>query len=899
MLCNPTWNNADITWAELDVTWAELDVCPSGIDSLPARLRIVTPSFDRCPGRINITPYENLFASIEIPYGSNVSGSVSVYRGITGLINIVPYDDLEASVNVLSGDQQVNGKITILQQSCSGETCNPIWDDMDYTWDELDTSWEDLCAEAAQGDCPGDLWGSITVEEIGDNLPATIDIMNEVLKAKVGIQAGDQLLKSSIYVHSHSARSLFGSIDVNVSNQTIGGYIDLAANGTNDVVSTIDTVANRPLTPVNITAYVMPSGYPPLPSGWVDPSGLPVAPSGAVIVPSGVWQNEEEFLFIWDEPDWGYDSTSGTYYVAWNNDPSHAVTKGDIHVITRYFGTTWYDEGDLYFHVKPKNSHGWLGPQSTYNIKINRLPYAPEPPFLVDDSVNPTIHNVTPEFSWGNAEDPDQLDPMEYHVLVATDVLFNDIVKDWNDITEPGNSDRTAYTPNYSDRFTETGQYFWKVRATDGRQYGPWSPINSFIIETVNEDFGAVINVCNREVDRLGAEIDIVGHEELNGNVNIFVEASGNINGSITVDKQFDAEIYGRLSIVSRVELGVSIDIIPYDDLRGSVGIFDTYRTNDLSALVEINEYSDYEVGATIETNKGSSNDFPCEIRLISNEDKRASIVVYDTDNYSFIDDFRTDFGGKVTIVKSGNSDFNASLDVNSTTPGPVTVVCNVEEATWQTNNNIVFTWYQVSSPFFELDGYYTQLDRVSDTVANDSFQRTVGLTRSFDLEDYSGAGVYYFHIAAKSEIGEWGPTTHYEVRYNHKPSSPTVPMTVNDLDCYTEIPNITSTEDVVFEWGQSYDEDTLDPLEYMLQIATQEDFGFDINGNSTILYVLDGIDFYRHTVDSSVFTERCRYYWRVKTFDGHQYSDDWGPTGRFFINTPPTAPRDLRVYGA
>jgi hypothetical protein len=84
--------------------------------------------------------------------------------------------------------------------------------------------------------------------------------------------------------------------------------------------------------------------------------------------------------------------------------------------------------------------------------------------------------------------------------------------------------------------------------------------------------------------------------------------------------------------------------------------------------------------------------------------------------------------------------------------------------------------------------------------------------------------------------------------------------------------------------------------IKYNIQIATREDFKNNNDGSSSIVYDINNISYNEHIVENGILLSG-RYYWRVKAFDGYEYSDNWSRVGRFNINTPPTQPKELYEY--
>lgn len=1118
---NFTWDQADTTWAYLgcfdpgdrselgaivtiydshgynDLPGSITPAQPSGV-SIDAKITLAdkdySPQLDATVtvhpaghedldglSTINRWDFRSLGATVGIPRAETLDGKIKLvtpdYTNFFAKVRILSTRDLDAKIYI-KDKKDLGGRITPMQMLNASVTI-PARSELDVTVDVEIPPEQILSAKCTvERSGTSDLDGTIVTGQYLVDLDARIETISDLQHLDATVNVGrwwyrdlggevnisippDQLLDGRIEIESIGTKDLDGSINVETDSQELDGTISVLRYGYNDGLDgTIDVAANFPGS-VDPSGYVVPSGYPPtMPSGWMSGS-ICVPPSGTEPIPEGVWQNEEEFLFVWPELlDWGYEAEKQGYLVAWNDDSSYVVSESDQFVPNNYIRKTWYDSGSMWLHVRAKNSYGWLGEQASENIRINTLPSSPSGLYIDDPPpLNIGGHNIggSPVFYWSNATDADELDVLNYHIQVSPsgsleDTIINavgveaaaagsvssytissvqnaagasvydqyadDYVTDhdemlameaawsgtrsesqvtaqisgygqtipsgrwdhylmkytakvyaatsgtytfrtrayesssellidgtivataydrwwgsatgtkyltqgWHDLEfymctgsswgwidwavswkKPGEwntvlieASNLAHEEVLPDVLSP-GDYQWRVRAYDTKQYGEWSSWAPLVVDSVNEDLTGRIKLVEYYLSNLSSTVDIIQYRELGAKVGVIQDGTKDLSASVVVQYKNDLDLDSKVRIFTTEDLSATINLAPYNDLHARINVIDVYGNDDFDASVNVCYKADIELGASITVKFGEYSDLDAIIRVPTNLDLSATVTTYTPEHYSFIPDFRTDFDAKIAITRPGSKDLTAKTTVLEETPGAVTVYCNVEEATWQTENNIEFTWDAAYGGFAGIEGYYTSIDQVSNTVADDSFQRTTGFARNFDLELLDGSAIYYFHIAAKNNYGTWGPTTHYEVRYNHVPSNPTTPMTVNEATSYGANPVVSSTASLTFEWGQSYDDDPLDSITYRLQIATQNNFGLDILGQSSIVYDVSGIvTFYKVVTGGQL--ESGRYYWRVIASDGLQSSDDWSPTASFSINTPPGTPSGLIVYKA
>lgn len=881
---------------------AKFNIIESNHQDLNVSVKIVDKYYTNLLAQIFVDGTSDLGGSTYIVPYVDLGAKVRVETVLKAKLFIPAYRHIQAQANIETDLQHLQAKVTVIRRELKDLNASVVVgkfiEDINASVD-VSTSLQEIKASLNvirydSNDIGGsvaiisygssDLSGYINVRPIGVNFDASVNVTVE-----------HQMLGGSLTVIQRDTADVGASVNVDVTNQMIFASATIQREDTSDIFATVGTIANRPDAVVP-SGYVPPSGYPPLPEDWKDENGNALPPSGAVVVPSGVWQQEEEILFIWDMPDWGYEASADGFMVAWNDEENYEVSQSDQYVPNNYIQKNWYDGGSMWFHIRARNSYGYMGPQASYNIKINTIPTVPPDPMYIDNPSNDTGTTgcSSPEFYWGKSYDADQLDIISYELQV------------WPQSSGPDNPD-CVYIQNIQQTGTGSMQYFkmpqymavgrydWRVRAYDNKQFSEWSHINPLIVSPVQHSLGAKITIPVYDVDNLLAKINILPYNDLSAVVNVTYEVGSNLGASINVCYKYDSEIKAKISIASIADIGATVTIRPYERLGASLRVVGVPGRQDIYGKVKVCDTADDELKCRLRVCDGSSVELGAFLHIISNVDVGGRVTVYTKEHFGFIEDFRDDILAQINIIQRGERGLAGIVDVEADKPGAVIIDANVPEAEWNPENNITFTWSPATAHFNSIDGYYIQLDRQPDSQASVSWQNNNLFTYSINLETLTGAGIYYFHVAALASNGMFGPTAHYAVWYNHKPQKPEVPMTINDKDTISDFAIVSAHSDLEFRWEQSYDEDQLDIITYRLQIANNETFIVDNSQNYDIIYDLDDIETFYHQISGGTI-ESGTYFWRVRAFDGHEWSE-WSRTGRFYINTPPTAPQDLTVY--
>lgn len=838
--------------------WQLLTLVPA-VEDIGAKITLVTPWLENFGAKINIIQYDDLPSSIYVVPYDDLAARIGIvgFKDLNAKLYVQQGSNIDASITVeKSSNLDLYSKTTIFHASDIDSSINILpFNNLNATIN-VDTDLQELM-------------GSFTVVvPSGSNLGAVANIKGD-LKGKIEVElpaSGD--LQSSINVLQDSFSNIPVKIHI-IEYQDLNGKIFIP--GRKDIDAIIDVQEDIP---------------------------------DSVIVTSDVaentWQTNNNPNFYWTEP---YDPFSSVYeyYIAFNQDPNYTVTDSDQRTNGLTDDRFIFDAGEYYFHIRARNQFGnWNKDTTHYGIWFNHIPGIPDGPLYVEGQTTPLIGTVTPKFSWKSSVDQDQLDVLTYHVQIATDFEMTNIVSEQFSIPQTGNSSRTEFTLDENNKLNGEGGYFWRVRAYDGREYSGWSNISGFTIAPVIENFGAKLTIPIEDRSRLGAKISIIANSNLNASISIIYNQHIDLLASAIVSYKSDFDLMAIARVASKSFIGASINIIQYKELPSTIDIIKVPGNEDIGAKIELDFAGDYELRSKLNIVTKKEEDFGGYIGIIPYDDNLSSkITTYHSDNFSWIDNFNKHIGVKLHVLANGHKDFGASMFTIADHPGAVVVHANIEEATWQSENLVQFTWDPAPPGLTPIVEYHTHIDKIPDTEIGDINQNTIGFSRGFDMEYEGGAGIYYFHIAAKNSANKYGPTTHFSIYYNHTPSTPTVPMLINNNDSFLSFPIIGATVNIEFEWGQSIDEDELDSISYHMQIAKQENFGLTDEGSSSIIYEEQNIQTYRHMISGGVFIPSGTYYWRVKAYDGNQYSDNWSPTGHFVVNTPPPPPTNLFTYRA
>jgi len=300
-----------------------------------------------------------------------------------------------------------------------------------------------------QADLPARVYQSFWSINLAARVQVTPgDADEQTLAARVVVERNDQDLPARVFImamHDLMAR-------VNVQAHVLAGRV-LVQRAVNQTLAARVTV-------------------PPEVPGDVEPL--------TASVPEASWQDESQIIFTWSLASWQALPVVGYYWKV----TSAALDQAD---------QTWYDTTQLtaqidlaspqygsgiwYFHVAARNTGGYFGATAHYEVRWNSPPGAPGQSFMTANGRD-TLYQVpliacttAPALAWSVASDVDPGEIITYQVQVADSEDFDNIIWDEDEL----GSASVSLSP-----IPEPGIWFWRVRASDGKQFSSWSPIGGF-----------------------------------------------------------------------------------------------------------------------------------------------------------------------------------------------------------------------------------------------------------------------------------------------------------------------------------------------------------------------------------------------------------------------------------
>ena len=246
-------------------------------------------------------------------------------------------------------------------------------------------------------------------------------------------------------------------------------------------------------------------------------------------------------------------------------------------------------------------------------------------------------------------------------------------------------------------------------------------------------------------------------------------------------------------------------------------------------------------------------------------------------------------------LIKKMTKRLPARYTATPEAPGPVDpVTATIPAATWQTQSVVTFSWMRGSYEVDPIVAYYWKVARDME-VADQTWSNRTTQAVTVDLSQPGyGGGIWYFCVAARNAGGIFGPTSYYQVRYDHPPGAPGISfMRVNGADSVGTQPLVPSRSSLTLTWSPASDLDG-NPLTYTVQVAYQEDFANDpLTSQTSVAISTSGINSGSLVLDT--LPKKGVWYWRVRANDGSQ-DGPWSQIGSFRLNQPPTKPAIISV---
>jgi len=358
-------------------------------------------------------------------------------------ITVPPYHDLDGSIRVINFiDVGLDAQLHVLRPLTPlGLPCDinisPHWN--------MDASVRVTGLTHAEHDLPASMF-VVQPDPSGIfvDLPGSINVVNHYN------DLGGQL-------HVNATYSL--SAEINVIGVMLDGSIRVIRN----------------LDPANMAAEIR----------VVEERPGSVAPITAN-VPAATWTTTQMVTFGWQAASFEAVPVIGYHWRvdAWPT--SQASTEWDFtEQLYRTANMADYGPGVRYIHVAAVNTDGVLGPTAHYEVWYNRPPTTPGLSFMWINGVDTLLQTplvprmaFAPTFQWSPASDADDGDTLFYEIQIATRQDFG---------TNPDGSssivhfqDQIASTSWQMNPILPPGKFFWRIRATDVKQFSDWGSIGSF-----------------------------------------------------------------------------------------------------------------------------------------------------------------------------------------------------------------------------------------------------------------------------------------------------------------------------------------------------------------------------------------------------------------------------------
>ena len=628
------------------------------------------------------------------------------------------------------------------------------------------------------------------------------------------------------------------------------------------------------------------------------------------------------------------------YYYAFNKEPSYFITKIDSYIqessnsSSNSVYVTFPTSGAYYFHIRAVNSAGNISRNTTHVEVIYNSPPTKPTSLMVNGKVYYSGSSNINVFSWVESSNSDN-DDLRYEIEIyknnelyysdyiyplffvesslfgkmrIMDYLYDDSNSYSHSNSFSQSSDSSSFCGySFEDDVIKTrqigrvyhiynrdtsknrhGSYYYILRAYDWAEQSEWSGecyydiINSFVY------FDSKMWIGTQDTDNnLTGKFFIYGDKSFFGNLYILPCLYGRTNICDAARSGF----YGTLVFKSYFDLFGSMEIeTNFSDFFGRLHISCVPGYSELCGrLRTVIEHEETMFGKMLFRNYSSSCLYG-EMFVIGNGSGGLNGSV-------FI--IRERISGKMSIIRNYSNDsvstdkgrFFAKMNISNYPPEPI-ITSDVGHD-WQDSNIINFSWTiprsKVNVVAYE---YLVSTAPVTD-FSSASFYRTVRQDVSINLKNYYDDGVYYFYVRSISDNGSVSYASSYVVRYNNIPSTPSLPMFVNDNECVDNTPIISRSEYNVFKWPKSSHLDR-DVVRYQLQISSTSSFS-DIIVNINDISDITESEFVSKSIKHDYSDSYDVFYWRVRAYDVYQYTE-YGYVGKFRCNTRPGTPTNLRV---
>ena len=149
------------------------------------------------------------------------------------------------------------------------------------------------------------------------------------------------------------------------------------------------------------------------------------------------------------------------------------------------------------------------------------------------------------------------------------------------------------------------------------------------------------------------------------------------------------------------------------------------------------------------------------------------------TQNYLVLDFTVTDSSLSFPSIPDSKA-CSTNVHAGPAPQAPVVTSPTQDPEAWSTNNTLTFTWAQPPGDGAAVAGYAWALDHEATTTPRNARGVITAATYN-DVED----GVWYLHVRAANEEGQWGSTAHRKVRVDTHP--PQVSLALDPPESHRE----------------------------------------------------------------------------------------------------------------
>ena len=689
----------------------------------------------------------------------------------------------------------------------------------------------------------------------------------------------------------------------------------VAKSGSDSAVSVL-TIDDETTFPITLTL-----------NGGGSSNTAPTTPSASSPGNGAVLTDLTPALVINNSYDVDGDDLSYTFQVSTNSAFTNVVALTTSQAEGGGSTTTWnvspaLSEGTYYWRARAYDGQVYSGYSSVRVFSIAIANSAPSTPTASIPANGAVLNDLNPVLVINNSSDADG-DDLTYNFQVASDAGFSNIAAEMPAYTEGGGTTTAwAVSPSLSDG----GSYYWRARAYDGEDYSGWSSSRTFSIALVNNAPNApaavspedsayledttptlvVNNAYDADGDNLSYSFEVSANE---GFTNIVGTAAGLSEGSGSTtswtvtsalsrgetyywrSRVYDGEDYSNWSTVrlfnivapnsapSTPTLATPANGAQVTDVRPSLTINNS-SDSDGDALVYHYQVSSSAIfsSLTVEITAqpqggGSTTTWQVSSNLHDGNTYYWRVRAFDGEDYS---------------SWSGSRSFVVNLPNNPPTEPSLVNPLNASVVTMTdpllTINNSSDDDGDVITYHFQV-GYNAAFSVIAAETTN--LTRAAGETTSWQVApELSDQTTYYWRVRAYDgeDYSDWTSAWSFSVDLpNTPPNQPTLASPGNGAYVTTSQPQLAV--------NNSSDGDG-DDLTYFFEISSTSNFSAIVQTSAAVNESGGSTTAWTAVSD---LNNHVNYWWRVRCYDGEDYSI-YSQSRVFYTdyttpNDPPTPP--------